>query len=144
MYARVMADIKEAMKNKETDRKDVLRQVVSKAQATAKEKKVEIDDTIMEASFNKELKQLNQTLDSIKSRTESELYKSTVYKMNVLKAYLPEKLTEDQVRGEVEKLFAGKDGINMGSGMKLAKTELGSKADSAVLAKVVKEYINQK
>lgn len=144
MYAKVMADIKEAMKNKETDKRDVLKQVIAKAQASAKEKKVDIDDGIMEAAFNKELKQLNQTLDSIKTQTTSDLYKSTLYKIDILKSYLPEKMTEVEVREFITSLFTGKEGLNMGSAMKLAKSEIGTKAEPALVAKIVKEWLNQK
>lgn len=141
LHEKIMFEIKQAMKDKEVDKRDALKQVLAKAQETAKEKKVEIDDVIMENAFNRELKQLSQTLNSLKGHEESDLYKSTVYKMNLLKTFLPEKMVEEEVREVLVNLFSTHVNLNMGMAMKLAKTELGNKADSAVIAKVVKTLI---
>ena len=97
LYETIIFNIKEAMKEKNTTLKDVLKQVQTKAQATAKENKVEITDEIVLEAINKEIKQLNQTLDSVKSKPESELFKSTMEKINILKAYLPEQLSEEEI-----------------------------------------------
>lgn len=144
LHEKVMFEIKEAMKAKEVDKRDALKQVLAKAQESAKEKKVEIDDAIMEAAFNRELKQLNQTISSLKGHEESDLYKSTVYKMNLLQSFLPEKMGEDEVREVLTALFETQENLNMGSAMRLAKSEIGNKADSAVVAKVVKNMLNLK
>ena len=144
LHELVMTEIKNAMKMKETDKRDALKQVLAKAQETAKEKKVEIDDTIMEGAFNRELKQLNQTLVSLKGHEDSDLYKSTVYKIELLKSFLPDKMSEEDVKEVLVKLFNGVDNLNMGMAMKMAKTEIGNKADSAVIAKVVKSMLNLK
>lgn len=141
MLTRVNADIKDAMRNKEVDKRDALKQVLAKAQESAKEKKVEIDNSIMEAAFNRELKQLNQTLTSLKGHEDSNLYQSTVYKIDLLKSYLPEKMTEAEVKEVLTKIFEGVENLNMGSAMRLAKAEIGNKADSAVIASVVKSML---
>ena len=54
MYNKIMSEIKEAMKNKETDKKDVLKMAVTKAQAVAKEKKCEVTEEIMLDGIKKE------------------------------------------------------------------------------------------
>lgn len=103
LYETVMSNIKDAMKEKNTILKDVLKQVQTKAQATAKESKTEITDEIVIDAINKELKQLNQTFDLIKDKTESDLFKSTVEKINILTDYLPEQLLEDEIANEINK-----------------------------------------
>ena len=75
MYNKIMSEIKEAMKNKETDKKDVLKMAVAKAQAIAKEKKCEVTEEIMLDGIKKELKQLDQTKDSLKGKEDSDFYK---------------------------------------------------------------------
>ena len=63
MYNKIMSEIKEAMKNKETDKKDVLKMAVTKAQAVAKENKCEVTEEIMLDGIKKELKQLKDDFD---------------------------------------------------------------------------------
>lgn len=103
LYETIMSNIKDAMKEKNTILKDVLKQVQTKAQATAKESKTEITDEIVIDAINKELKQLNQTLDAVKSKPESELFKSTMEKITILKEYLPEQMSEDEIANEINK-----------------------------------------
>ena len=46
LFTEIQSEIKEAMKSKDTDKKDVLKMASSKAQAIAKEKKCEVSDEI--------------------------------------------------------------------------------------------------
>lgn len=104
LYIQIQNDIKAAMKNKETDKRDVLKMALSKAQALAKEQKTDLTDSIMLDGIKKELKQLNQTKDSLAGKETSELHLSTVSKIDVLSQYLPKMLTEE----EITKILADK------------------------------------
>lgn len=133
MYETIMADIKTAMKEKDVTKKDVLKQVQTKAQADAKEHKVEISDEIVMTAINKEIKQLNQTLDAIKGKEDSELYKSTVEKLNILKAYLPAQLSEDEVNMEVQKILAENSSEPKGKLTGIVMKTLKGKADNKII-----------
>ena len=141
MYNKIMSDIKEAMKNKETDKKDVLKMAVTKAQAVAKEKKCEVTEEIMLDGIKKELKQLNQTKDSLKGKEDSDLYKSTMYKIEVLNKYLPEMLSAEDVAVKVKMLLEEVKPKNKGEAMKVVMKELKGKADNKVISKCVDEYL---
>ena len=70
LYSQIKEEIKTAMKNKDSTRKDVLKMVVDKAKAIVKEKDPsntgeEIPDDVMIQAIQKEVKQLNQTKDSL-------------------------------------------------------------------------------
>lgn len=140
LYDKLLVDIKEAMKEKNESKKNVLRQVQSKAQMIAKENKSEdITDDMILKSIEKELKQLNQTKDSIKGHEDSPLYLDTEFKISVLKQYIPEKMSVEEVENILKySIFTG---MKMGDAMKLAKQMIGSKADSSVIASVVKRLI---
>ena len=141
MYNKIMSEIKEAMKNKETDKKDVLKMAVTKAQAVAKEKKCEVTEEIMLDGIKKELKQLNQTKDSLKGKEDSDLYKSTMYKIEVLNKYLPEMLSAEDVAVKVKMLLEEVKPKNKGEAMKVVMKELKGKADNKVISKCVDEYL---
>lgn len=135
IYDNILAEIKSAMKNKETHKKDVLRQVQAKAQATAKDKKCEITDEIVIKAIEKELKQLNQTKESLNSREDTPLFKETILKINILEGWLPKKMTEAEIEEAVRGML--EDGQTMSDLIKKAKAELGSKADGKMIANVV-------
>lgn len=141
MYNKVMNEIKEAMKNKEVDKRDVLKMAVAKAQAIAKENKCDVTDDIMMNAIQKELKQLSQTKDSLKGREDSDLYKSTLYKIDVLNSYLPKMLDEAAVMETVELLLSNKGVIHKGAAMKIVMGSLLGKADNKVISICVDRFL---
>lgn len=139
IYDCIQADIKTAMKEKNVVLKDVLKQVQAKAQAEAKDKKVDMSDDIVISAINKELKQLNQTLDSIKSKPESDLFHSTTEKIVILKGYLPEQMTEEEVLDAVKKIVSDNSNITGGKLIGIVMKELKGKADN----KLIRECIDK-
>lgn len=137
LYETVMSNIKDAMKEKNTILKDVLKQVQTKAQATAKESKTEITDEIVIDAINKELKQLNQTFDLIKDKTESDLFKSTVEKINILTDYLPEQLLEDEIANEIKQIISENTDVPTGKLTGIVMKSLKGKADNKVIKKSI-------
>lgn len=145
LYTEIQNAIKEAMKSKETDKKDVLKMVVAKAQAIAKESKCDITDSIMLDGIQKELKQLNQTKDSLAGKEDSELYKSTLCKIDILNSYLPKMMTEDEVRKMINDIIDAENiALNKGSLMKAVMPKLKGKADGKVISKCVDDIISNK
>lgn len=138
MYEMILADIKEAMKSKNISKRDVLKQVQSKAQSEVKEKKIEMSDEVILDAIAKELKQLNQTKDSIASKPDSDLYKSTEEKIKILQGYLPEQLSEDECLAEVGKILNKTVDMPKGKRIGLIMKELKGKADN----KLIKECID--
>lgn len=139
LYETVMSNIKDAMKEKNTILKDVLKQVQTKAQATAKENKTEITDEIVIDAINKELKQLNQTLDAVKSKPESDLFMSTMEKITILKAYLPEQMSEDEIANEIKQIISENTDVPIGKLTGIVMKSLKGKADNKVIKKVFDE-----
>lgn len=139
LYEKLQNEIKGAMLSKDKDKRDVLKQVQMKTQAFAKENKVDITDEIVLSSVSKELKQLNQTKDSLVDNKESDLYKSTEYKISILQGYLPEQLSKEDCLVEVNKILSSLDN-NMSNGAKIGAVmkKLKGKADN----KLIKECID--
>ena len=104
MYAKVNAEIKAAMIAKDVDKKNVLKQVKAKADAKAKEKKSSVTDEILISAIEQELKQLNQTKDSISSRPDSDLYLSTENKIKILTAYLPPMMNKEEIAEAIKEI----------------------------------------
>ena len=140
MFKKIQNEIKSAMRNKNTDKKDVLKMVSSKAQMIAKEKKSDVTDEIVLNAIKKELKQLNQTKDSLKGYEDSDLFKSTMNKIKILFNYLPEEMSKEEVENKVAEILSKGDYPNFGDKMKAVMAELKGKADNKVIKEAVERY----
>lgn len=139
IYEIILNDIKIAMKEKDTDKKDVLKQVQIKVQADSKENKKEITDEMVLSAITKELKQLNQTKDAISSKPDAPLYQSTTRKIDILNAYLPEQMSVDEIKAEIKKIMMNNPDVTGGKLTGLIMKTLKGKADN----KIIKECIDE-
>lgn len=146
LYQEIQSSIKDAMKSKNVIKRDVLKMAVSKAQSIAKEQKAELTDDIMLDGIRKELKQLNQTKDSLVGRETSELYQSTLQKIDILSGYLPRMLNEDETASAIRDILLNRSYVdfsklNKGMAMKIVMPEMKGKADNKLIAKCVDDFL---
>lgn len=148
LYLQIKEEIKTAMKNKDAEKRDVLKMAVNKAKAIVKENNPtdasdSISDDIIIQAVQKEIKQLNQTKDSLKGKEDTDLYISTMHKIGILSEYLPKQMTEDELRRYVdEELIELSSIIEItprikGAVMKNIMPKLKGKADGKLINKVV-------
>ena len=142
LYDVITADIKSAMIEKNVDKKNVLKQIKMKSDAIVKESKSEMTDEVVQQAITKELKQLNQTFDAIKDKTDSELYISTVKKIEILKAYLPKQLSESEIKIKVDKIKAENPDMKKGQLLGIIMRTLKGKADNKIIKEVFEESFN--
>lgn len=132
-------DIKSAMIEKDNDKKDELRAIKSAASLLAKEKHVEVSDEFILDAAKKEMKQLNQTIASLKGKENTDLYKSTAYRIKIVETYLPKQMTEDEIREAIVKIIKTVDkDANFGVKMKAVMSELKGKADGKLIQNILK------
>lgn len=132
-------EIKEAMVSKDTNKRDVLRSVKSRANLLAKENHCEINDELLVKALQKELKELSQALEGFKNNTDNNVYKDYTYRVSVLKEYMPSMMSEDEVREEVKRILNNLDNVPFGKKMQAVMGELKGKADGKLIQKIVKE-----
>lgn len=132
-------EIKEAMVSKDTNKRDVLRSVKSRANLLAKENHCEINDELLVKALQKELKELSQALEGFKNNTDNNVYKDYTYRVSVLKEYMPSMMSEDEVREEVKRILNSLDNVPFGKKMQAVMGELKGKADGKLIQKIVKE-----
>lgn len=145
MYLKIKAQIKEAMKEKNTFKRDAFKMVIDKAKAIMKEKNPtdtseNIPDDVIVQAIQKEIKQLSQTKEALKDRENSPLYAETVYKMAILSEYIPRQMTKEEVESAVYNILSNNDYPNFGMKMKAVMSELRGKADNKLIKEVVETY----
>lgn len=155
LYSQIKEEIKTAMKNKDSTRKDVLKMVVDKAKAIVKEKNTtgteeDISDDIVIQAIQKEVKQLNQTKESLHGKEDTELYISTTRKIGILSQYLPVQMTEEELKEFIERKLIELTSVNVeispkikGMVMQNIMPELKGKADNKMVAQILDKLLNQ-
>ena len=140
-------DIKAALLSGDRFRADVLRglKAVILNEEVAQGKRDEgLDDATIEQLIAKEVK---KRLDSVQQYTDAgrpELAEAEQSEAKVLEAYLPEQLSEEEIKKTIDETIAslGVSGPQvMGQVIGAVKGKLGNSADGATIARLVKEAL---
>ena len=137
-------DFKTAMKNKDTVRKTVVQMVRSGVLQIEKDEKIEADDNVVLTVLEKEVKKRNELIAEIaderpEAKAQAEL------EISILEEYLPEQLSDDEVKKVVEDVIAELGATSMkdmGSVMKDVLSKLKGQADGSTVSKYAKELLS--
>lgn len=137
---RIMADLKVAMRNKETLKKGVL--ILLKAGVTnaEKEKGSLLTEAEEVAIVQRELKQTKQSLTEAEKANRPDIVENEKAKIEIIEIYLPKQLTKEEIEKELDSLGIQK-GMSMGDAMKSAKTALAGKVDNSLLSQLIRSRL---
>jgi len=145
MYNRIKNDIVTALREKDNLKKNLLRCIISAVDGKVKEAKLEkaTDEMVLDA-VKSELKQQHQSLDSVKTMPDSDFYKDTYKRIQILeKEYLPKQLTEDELRVEIKKFIDENNLKEKGKGaLRDIMPVFKNKGDGKVVNKVAMELLS--
>ena len=134
LFDQINNDIKAAMKAREKERLEVLRnikKVMIEAQ-TAKGATAELQDEEVIKIISKLAKQGSDSAEIYKEQNRSDLYDQEMKQVAVLKEYLPEKMGDEELTAEVKAIIAEVGATtmkDMGKVMVIASKKLAGKAD---------------
>lgn len=145
----IMADLKEAMKSKEKDRLRVLRSLKSKLLereiSERKEGEASLSDEQAIEVLMKAAKQRKESIEQFEKGDRDDLAESEKKELEIIESYLPEMLSEDEIRDiareKIDELGA-EDMSDMGQVMGVMMQELKGKAEGSLVSKVVKEELS--
>lgn len=139
---KLMEDLKEAMKNKEINRKNTVQMVRAAILQVEKDKKIELDDNQVLEVIAKEFKKRNDSLPDYEKSGREDLITQIKEEMAVLEQYLPKKLSVEELTEKVKEIIAQVGATSMkdmGMVMKSAKEQLGVSADGKMINEIVKK-----
>jgi len=139
-------DIKEAMKAREKDKLAALRDIKSKLLLEATSGSGEVSDEAANKIVMKLYKQRMDTYDLYIKEGREDLAVDEKFQAEVISAYMPEMISEDDIRkGVQEKIAAmGASGPqDIGKVMGPIMGQLNGKADGKVISQIVKEELNK-
>lgn len=142
---RINLDIKNAMLAKEKEKLAALRDIKSKLllEATSGADAEVSEETAIKICM-KLHKQRMETYTLYNQQERPDLAAEELYQAQVIEAYLPKMLTEDEIRAEVQAAITqtGATGPQeMGKVMGILSGKLAGKADGKVIAALVKETL---
>ena len=144
MKEAIKAMLLKAMKDKDIILRPLLRAINAEIANKEKTNNKNIDDAEIIAIIKREIKSLEETADMLSSLPDRENNLIEInYKLSKLTSLLPEQMSEEEVREKIDSIFSFSQFPNMGNAMKaILSTDLAIKADKALVAKLVKEKMN--
>ena len=141
LKAQITEDMKTAMRAKDSERLGTIRLLQAAMKQKEVDERVEIDDAMVIAIVDKMIKQRKDSIAAYETANRADLADIEKAEIAVLKAYLPERMSADEVTAAVKAIVAeiGATGPgDMGKVMGAAKTQLAGKADMGQVSAAVK------
>ena len=142
----LLQDMKEAMKEKDTIRKNTVQLVRSGILQIEKDKQIELDDEGILDVIAKELKKRRDTIPDFEKSGRTDLLEGLNKEIEVLLGYLPKQLTEDEIKSIVEGAVAESGAStmkDMGKVMAIISPKVKGRADNKIVSGFVKQMLQK-
>jgi uncharacterized protein len=138
---RITDDMKAAMRAKDAERLGTIRLLTAAMKQKEVDERVELDDVAVIGIVDKMLKQRKDSIEAFEKAGRQDLADKEKAETAVLQAYLPARLSADEVAAEVKAIVAelgAKGPGDMGKVMGAVKAKLAGKADMGQVSAAVK------
>lgn len=142
---KLMNDLKEAMKDKDTVRKNAVQMVRASVLQFEKDNKVTLDDDGVVEVVAKEVKKRKDVLPEYEKSGRSDLIDDLKKEIEVLMAYLPQQMSEDEIEALVIEAISQTEAKTMkdiGKVMAVIMPKTKGKADGKVINLLVKKHLS--
>lgn len=142
---KINADIKTAMLAKEAQKLEALRAIKAAVLLLKTSPEGLTEDSGIKA-MQKMVKQRKETAEVYKSQGRPELAETELFQANIIEAYLPKQMGEDEIRAELTKIIAevgATSPADMGKVMGAATKAMAGKADGKMISNLVKEMLSK-
>ena len=146
MVDKLMSDMITAMKEKDKERLTVIRAVKAGMDNEKIDKKREVNDELLTEVIAREIKTRNESIKEFEKGNRDDLIEKYKSEIDVLSNYLPEQLSEDEVKKIIDEIFdevkptGQKD---MGSVMREATAKLKGKADMKEVSNIIRTKLSE-
>ena len=142
----ITEDMKTAMRAKDSERLGTIRLLLAACKQKEVDERVVLDDAAVVALVDKLIKQRKDSIAAFEQAARQDLADKEAAEMKVLQAYLPQRMSADEVLIEVKAIVAelgaelGRDvgPGDMGKVMGVVKTRLAGKAEMSAVSAAVK------
>jgi uncharacterized protein len=142
---RIESDFKEAMRSKDAARLSTLRMLKSAIQYYKIDKKREkLADADIAAVIKKQIKQRQDSIEGFEKGGRADLVDKEKAELALLKAYLPEELSQAQIEEIVKAVIAevgATTKADMGKVMKAVQDRTAGRADNRLVSQIVSAHL---
>lgn len=141
LKAQISEDMKTAMRAKDSVRLGAIRLLQAAIKQREVDERIELDDANVIAVIEKMLKQRRDSISAYESANRHDLADVEKFEVTVLQTYLPQQLTEDEVKVILEKVVVetGAAGIkDMSKVMAAIKPLVAGRADMGKISGLIK------
>ena len=145
LKGQITEDVKGAMKAGEKDRLKVLRLIMAAIKQVEIDERIELNDVAVLGILNKMVKQRRDSITQFTQGDRQDLADIEQDEIEVIEAYLPEQLSEEDLDQLVDEAIAttGAEGIrDMGKVMAAVKAKAEGRADMGAASAKVKARLN--
>lgn len=141
---RITDDMKAAMRAKDAERLSTIRMLLAACKQREVDERIVLDDAAVVGIVDKLIKQRNDSIAAFSQAGRTDLVDKESAEVLVLQAYLPQRLSAEEITqavgGLVQELGASGPG-DMGKVMGAAKSRLAGKADMGLVSAAVKKAL---
>ena len=145
LNAQIKNDIKDAMRAKETVKRDTLRNIQASIKQIEVDERRDVTDSDVEAILMKYMKQREDAKAQFADAGRNDLVEKEDAEMAIVKAYLPEPMDDAELESVLKEVIAtvGAESMkDMGKVMGGAKAAIGSRADGGRINVMVKKLLS--
>ncbi|MCO4845666.1 MAG: GatB/YqeY domain-containing protein [Sulfurovum sp.] len=145
LNAQIKNDIKDAMRAKETVKRDTLRNIQAAIKQIEVDERRDVTDSDVEAILMKYMKQREDAKAQFADAGRNDLVEKEDAEMAIVKAYLPEPMDDAELESVLKEVIAtvGAESMkDMGKVMGGAKAAIGSRADGGRINVMVKKLLS--
>ncbi len=142
----IQEDLKQSLRQRDAERAGVLRMLKAAIRDTEIDLQRELDDQDVLAVLDKAAKQRRESIESYGQGGRADLVASEERELEIITAYLPEQMSEEQIRAAVQEAISelqAQGPKDMGRVMKHLMAELRGRADGKVINALVREALTQ-
>ena len=141
----IRKDMFQASKEGNSAKSDILKMALAEIKNAQLKVEKELEESDIEKILRKEVKKIQDSIEQFEKMQRDDLIKKEKEQLEVLNQYLPELLSEDEVRKVVEekvKQTGAESMRDMGKVMGIVMKELNGKADGNTVKTIVQDILS--
>jgi hypothetical protein len=145
LKARLESDLVASLKSKEKERLSVIRMILSDVKNAEIKEKGSLSEEALLSLLSRSAKQRKDSIQQFQKGGREDLVAKETKELELLLEYLPEQLSQEEMRDIVEKAIASTGASSMkemGSVMKQVMAEVSGRADGKEVQQIVRELLS--
>jgi uncharacterized protein YqeY len=144
LIARIQEELKDAMRERDAERRDALRLILSSLQSAEKELQRPLNDQEELQVLQRERKRRAEAEEAFRAGGREEQADAEAYELDLLAEFMPEPLTEEQLEEIIDDAIAENGATSLrdlGRVMADVMPQVAGRADGSAVSQLVKEKL---